>query len=132
MRWLTLNPEPLKFRFRFSDEAAPPLDRLLHAEARVSSKNPVRPVKVVRGFSFLEFTPRDPDPIVGIAELRRLRPLTDRPLVAIGGITRANAQSVLNAGADSVAIIGDLFAEDRNVRTRTEEWVSLTRDTQNV
>jgi thiamine-phosphate pyrophosphorylase len=74
----------------------------------------------------------NPDPIVGIDELRRLRPLTDRPLVAIGGITRANAQSVLAAGADSVAIIGDLFAEDGNVRARTEEWVSLTRDTQNV
>ena len=54
MRWLTLNPEPLLFRFRFSDEAAPPLDRLLHAEARVSSKNPVRPVQVVRGCSFFE------------------------------------------------------------------------------
>ncbi len=75
---------------------------------------------------------QNPDPVVGLDELRRLRPLTDRPLVAIGGITRANAQSVLAAGADSVAIIGDLFAEDGNVRTRTEEWVSLTRDTQNV
>ena len=32
----------------------------------------------------------------------------------------------------SVAIIGDLFAENGNVRTRTQEWVSLTRDTQNV
>ena len=75
---------------------------------------------------------QNPDPIVGIDELRRLRPLTDRPLVAIGGITRANAQSVLAAGADSVAIIGDLFPEDHNVRARTQEWVSLTRDTQNV
>jgi thiamine-phosphate pyrophosphorylase len=75
---------------------------------------------------------QNPDPVVGIAELRRLRPLSDRALVAIGGITRANAQSVLGAGADSVAIIGDLFAEDGNIRTRTEEWVSLTRDTQNV
>jgi thiamine-phosphate pyrophosphorylase len=75
---------------------------------------------------------QNPDPIVGIDELRRLRPLTNRPLVAIGGITRANAQSILAAGADSVAIIGDLFAEDGNVRTRTEEWVSLTRYTQNV
>lgn len=74
---------------------------------------------------------QNPDPIVGIDELRRLRPLTDRPLVAIGGITRANAQSVLAAGADSVAIIGDLFV-DGNVRARTQEWVSLTRDTQNV
>ena len=75
---------------------------------------------------------QNPDPIVGIDELRRLRPLTDRPLVAIGGITRANAPSVLNAGAGSVAIIGDLFPENANVRARTEEWITLTRDTQNV
>jgi thiamine-phosphate pyrophosphorylase len=75
---------------------------------------------------------QNPDPLVGLDELRRLRHLTDRPLVAIGGITRANAQSVLGAGADSVAIIGDLFADNSTVRTRTEEWVALTRDTQNV
>jgi thiamine-phosphate pyrophosphorylase len=75
---------------------------------------------------------QNPDPVVGLDELRRLRPLTDRPLVAIGGITRANAQSVLAAGADSVAIIGDLFAENHNVRACTQEWVSLTRDAQNV
>jgi thiamine-phosphate pyrophosphorylase len=75
---------------------------------------------------------QNPDPVVGLDELRRLRQLTDRPLVAIGGITRANAQSVLAAGPDSVAIIGDLFAENRNVRACTQEWVSLTRDAQNV
>jgi len=74
----------------------------------------------------------NPDPLVGIDELRRLRPLTDRPLVAIGGITRANAQSVLAAGADSVAIIGDVFAGNGNLRACIEEWVSLTRDPQNV
>ncbi len=73
----------------------------------------------------------NPDPVVGLDELRRLRPLTDRPLVAIGGITRSNAQSVLAAGADSVAIIGDLFAGG-NIRARTQEWVALTRVTQNV
>jgi len=75
---------------------------------------------------------QNPDPVVGIDELRRLRPLTDRPLVAIGGITRSNAQSVLAAGADSVAIIGDLFTEGADVRARTQEWVSLTRVIQNV
>ena len=75
---------------------------------------------------------QNPDPVVGLDELRRLRPLTDRPLVAIGGITRANAQAVLAAGADAVAIIGDLFAENGNVRVRTQEWVSLTRNAQNV
>ena len=75
---------------------------------------------------------QNPDPVVGIDELRRLRRLTDRPLVAIGGITRSNAQSVLAAGADSVAIIGDLFTEGADVRARTQEWVSLTRVIQNV
>jgi thiamine-phosphate pyrophosphorylase len=67
----------------------------------------------------------NPDPVVGLEELRRLRPLTARPLVAIGGITRANARSVVEAGADSVAVIGDLFPEDGNIRGRVEEWISL-------
>jgi thiamine-phosphate pyrophosphorylase len=81
---------------------------------------------------FVTPSKENPSPVVGLNELRRLRPLTSRPLVAIGGITRATAQSVLAAGADSVAIIGDLFAEDGNVRTRTEDWIALTRDIQNV
>jgi thiamine-phosphate pyrophosphorylase len=68
----------------------------------------------------------NPDPMVGLDELRRLRPLTDRPLVAIGGITRQNARDVLAAGADSVAVIGDLFPEDGNLRARIEEWLRVT------
>jgi thiamine-phosphate pyrophosphorylase len=75
---------------------------------------------------------RNPDPVVGIEELRRLRPLTDRPLVAIGGITRANACEVLSSGANAVAVIADLFPEDGNLRARTQEWVSATRSPQNV
>ena len=67
----------------------------------------------------------NPDPVVGIDELRRMRALTDRPLVAIGGITRANARSVIDSGADSVAVIGDLFPEDGDIRSRVEEWLSL-------
>jgi thiamine-phosphate pyrophosphorylase len=74
----------------------------------------------------------NPDPVVGINDLSRLRTLTERPLVAIGGITRANAQAVLAAGADAVAIIGDLFAGTANLRAHTQEWVALTSDTQNV
>ncbi len=70
---------------------------------------------------------KNPDPPVGVAELRRLRPLADRPLVAIGGITRENARQVLEAGADSVAVIGDLFPADGNIRARVEEWVAKTR-----
>ena len=55
----------------------------------------------------------DPDPVVGLAGVRRARELTRKPLVAIGGITRANARSVIDAGADSVAVISDLLREPR-------------------
>jgi thiamine-phosphate pyrophosphorylase len=51
----------------------------------------------------------NPDPVVGLEGLRRARALTRKPLVAIGGITRANARSVIDAGADSVAVISDLL-----------------------
>jgi thiamine-phosphate pyrophosphorylase len=54
-----------------------------------------------------------PDPVVGLDGVRRARELTRKPLVAIGGITRANAASVIEAGADSVAVISDLLREPR-------------------
>jgi len=68
----------------------------------------------------------NPDPTVGLEGLRSLRPLTTRPLVAIGGITRENAHAVLEAGADSVAVIGDLFPEDGNIARRVREWITIT------
>ncbi len=54
-----------------------------------------------------------PDPVVGLGGLRAARAATRKPLVAIGGITRANARSVVEAGADSVAVIADLLASPR-------------------
>jgi len=53
-----------------------------------------------------------PDPVVGLDLLREMRKLTRKPLVAIGGITLDNAASVIDAGADSVAVIHDLVAAD--------------------
>ena len=52
----------------------------------------------------------NPDPLIGLEGVRRARELTSKPLVAIGGITRANAASVIQAGADSVAVISDLLS----------------------
>jgi len=70
----------------------------------------------------------NPDPVVGLAELGRLRTLTRKPLVAIGGITRETAPAVLNAGADAIAVIGDLYPEPctkASVRARAEEWLAI-------
>jgi thiamine-phosphate pyrophosphorylase len=55
----------------------------------------------------------NPDPVIGLEGVRAARVLTRKPLVAIGGITRANFREVLAAGADSVAVIGDLLKEPR-------------------
>jgi len=55
----------------------------------------------------------NPDPVVGLEGVRRARELTRKPLVAIGGITRSNARSVMEAGADSVAVISDLSCAPR-------------------
>jgi len=63
------------------------------------------------------------DPVVGLDRLRKLRALTQKPLVAIGGITRELAPEVFEAGADSIAVIGDLFPD---VRARAEEWVAIS------
>jgi len=60
-----------------------------------------------------------PDPVVGLERLRQVRGMTRKPLVAIGGITLANAPSVMEAGADSVAVIHDLLAaEDIGAQAR--------------
>ena len=66
-----------------------------------------------------------PDPVVGVAALAELRRLTAKPLVAIGGITRANARQALDAGADAVAVISDLLAGD--IEARLREWLMLTQ-----
>lgn len=58
---------------------------------------------------------RNPDAIVGLEWLRAARAATKKPLVAIGGITRANARSVIEAGADSVAVIADLLSSPAKV-----------------
>jgi thiamine-phosphate pyrophosphorylase len=51
------------------------------------------------------------DPVIGLDGVRRARELTRKPLVALGGITRLNCQSVIEAGADSVAVISDLVRD---------------------
>jgi len=65
-----------------------------------------------------------PDPVVGLEGVRRARGLTRKPLVAIGGITRANAASVIEAGADSVVVISDLLREPRK---SAEEFFRVLR-----
>jgi thiamine-phosphate pyrophosphorylase len=49
------------------------------------------------------------DPVVGTELIRQVRPLTDKPIVAIGGITLERAAEVVQAGANSVAVISEIL-----------------------
>jgi thiamine-phosphate pyrophosphorylase len=79
---------------------------------------------VAIGPVFATSSKEKPGPVVGLEGVRRSRELTLKPLVAIGGITRANAASVVEAGADSVAVISDLL---RDPRKSAEEFLRILR-----
>jgi len=64
----------------------------------------------------------NPDVVVGLEGLREARKATRKPLVAIGGITLENAQAVLEAGADSVAVIRALVGAP-NIGARAREFL---------
>jgi len=68
---------------------------------------------------FATWTKENPGPVVGLAGLAEARKVTRKPLVAIGGITVGNARAVIEAGADSVAVISGLLnAPDLALRAR--------------
>ncbi|HJZ63193.1 MAG TPA: thiamine phosphate synthase [Candidatus Acidoferrum sp.] len=59
------------------------------------------------------------DPVVGTDMIREGRKLTQKPIVAIGGITLDRAKVVMEAGANSVAVISDILrAADPGKRAR--------------
>jgi len=96
-----------------------------HNEAQLRAAEAEAADYLALGPIFGTVSKANPDPVVGVEGLRRLRPLTRRPLVAIGGITRENARAAFDAGADSVAVIGDLFPEGGDIAARVREWVRI-------
>jgi thiamine-phosphate pyrophosphorylase len=76
---------------------------------------------------FATGTKPDASPVVGLDGVRRARALTTKPLVAIGGITRANAPSVIDAGADSVAVISSLFAANQSPEQVARDFLARLR-----
>jgi thiamine-phosphate pyrophosphorylase len=88
------------------------LEQFHHAAASSANYIAVGPV-------FSTATKANPDPVVGTEFLRKIRLLTDKPIVAIGGITLERAAAIIDAGADSVAVISDILcAPDPGQRAR--------------
>ena len=73
---------------------------------------------------FSTATKDNPDPVVGTEFIRRVRPLTDKAIVAIGGITLDRAAEVIQAGADSIAVISDILRAPEPAR-RARQYIDL-------
>ena len=95
-----------------------------HTLEQVTEANATSADYIAIGPIFSTDSKDQPDPVVGLDGVRRARGLTRKPLVAIGGITRENAASVIEAGANSVAVISDLLREPRK---SAEEFFRILR-----
>jgi thiamine-phosphate pyrophosphorylase len=70
----------------------------------------------------------NPDPVVGLEGVKAARALTRLPLVAIGGITSENGREVIEAGADSVAVISGLLPGDgKRMTERVRDFLAFLR-----
>lgn len=74
----------------------------------------------------------NPDPPIGLKGLREIRAAIGAfPLVAIGGITAANAADVIGAGADAVAVISALLSTPKDITSRTGGLLSNLKEPRN-
>ena len=67
-------------------------------------------------------TKLNPDPVLGVEGLAEICAAVHKPVVAIGGIRLENAGEVLQAGAQSIAIIRDLLSST-DIKARALEWM---------
>ncbi len=98
-----------------------------HNDAQVMAADAGCADYVAVGPVFATSTKADAEPVVGLEGVRRARALTRKPIVAIGGITLENARSVIEAGADSVAVIGGLFVKGVRPGKVAEDFLAILR-----
>jgi thiamine-phosphate pyrophosphorylase len=98
-----------------------------HTENQVRAADSTAADYIAIGPAFATGTKPDAEQVVGLDGIRQARSLTAKPLVAIGGVTRANARSVIDAGADSVAVISALLAPGESPEQVARDFLDLLR-----
>ncbi|MGA7524970.1 MAG: thiamine phosphate synthase [Acidobacteriaceae bacterium] len=94
-------------------------------EVLAADREPVDAIAI--GPVFATSSKSDTDPVVGLEGVRRARSLTRKPLIAIGGISLANAPAVLAAGADSLAVIRAVFGAGRSPGEAARAFLSISK-----
>lgn len=98
-----------------------------HDEEQLRAADAERVDYIAIGPVYPTATKETPDPVVGLEGVRMARSVTKKPLVAIGGITAANAAAVWEAGADSVAVISAIFRRGIDAPEAVREFLRLLR-----
>jgi thiamine-phosphate pyrophosphorylase len=98
-----------------------------HNDEQVRVANETSADYIAVGPVFATGTKLDAEPVIGLDGVRRARALTKKPVVGIGGITRGNARSVIDAGADSIAVISALFVEGETVEKVARDFLEILR-----
>jgi thiamine-phosphate pyrophosphorylase len=98
-----------------------------HNDEQVRVANETSADYIAVGPVFATGTKMDAEPVIGLEGVRRARALTKKPIVGIGGITRGNARSVIDAGADSVAVISALIVDGETVEKVARDFLENLR-----
>lgn len=98
-----------------------------HTEEQVAAADASTADYIAVGPVFRTGSKADAEPVIGLEGVRRARALTKKPIVAIGGITRENASAVIEAGADSVAVIGGLVTDGESVEEVVRDFLRRMR-----
>lgn len=92
-------------------------------EVLAASREPVDYIAI--GPIYATRSKADTDPEVGIEGVMRARAITQKPLIAIGGITVDNAPAIYDAGADSVAAISAIFGPGGNPANSVKDFLAI-------
>jgi thiamine-phosphate pyrophosphorylase len=96
------------------------------AQAVEAMSDPIDYIAI--GPVFQTTTKADHDPVIGLDVVRSVRQaIGNFPLVAIGGITLEKTRSVLDAGADSVAIIGAIHVKGTSIKDNIHHLLTMLR-----
>ncbi len=119
-------------------EDLPPLHarRILGAKAIIGFSTPnvnqaIAAVKlpidyIAIGPIFKTLLKENPDPVVGIKSVKKIRALIgDFPLVAIGGINFENVRSILQSGADSAAVISAILSPPSEISENLRRFIQI-------
>ena len=96
-------------------------------QVRIAAEQPID--YIAFGPIFETVTKADREPVTGLEILSEIRKLIPHiPIIAIGGISAQNIKSVLNAGADSAAVINAVLSPKNGIIANYQELLQHTKN----